>query len=255
MKKLFLFLTLGILALSVISASMLIPSNDNAKEYAKAAENSHMISDVGSGEWDLGRVDFIHYAKPDNTGKPDKGGRGGDACFKLMGVKWKGSSVDYTINPTNSQGLNEDFVISTIAASAETWDEATSMELVNDVYRVDDTASYGIQNFENVIDFGPLDAGIIGVTSVWYTRRGKQIVEADMRLNTNFNWGNATINSSLMDLDNIVTHEMGHVFGMDDIYTETCNTVTMFGYSGEGETSKRTLEQADVDGIVKMYGL
>lgn len=255
MKKLFLFLTLGILALSVISASMLIPSNDNAKEHAKAAENSPMISETDSGEWGLERVDFIHYAKPNNSGKPNKGGKGGNACFKLMGVKWKSSPVDYTINPTNSQGLDESFIVSTIAASAETWDEATSMELVNDVYTVDNGASYGIQNFENVIDFGSLNAGIIGVTSVWYTRRGKQIVEADMRLNINFNWGDAALDSSLMDLENIATHEMGHVFGMDDIYTESCNTVTMFGYSGYGETSKRSLEQPDVDGIVKMYGL
>lgn len=252
MKKIFIFIIASVFVLSVVSASMLIPANDNALENSRAAENSAVISESVSGEWELERIDFIHFAKPEN---PGKGGKKSSECYSLLGVKWKSSPVSYTINPSNVQGLDEAFVISTIANSAETWDDATSNELINDAYLVDTGASYGIQDYENVIDFGDLDSGIIGVTSVWFTRRGKQIVEFDIRLNTDFVWGDADLNSSLMDLENIVTHEMGHAVGLGDIYTTVCDSVTMYGYSGEGDTAKRTLEQSDIKGLQKMYGI
>src|SRR3989344_7175040 len=112
---------------------------------------------------------------------------------------------------------------------------------------------YGVQNFQNAIAFGDYpDSGVIGVTSVWYTRVGKRLVEFDMLLNTDFTWGDADLNSSVMDLQNIAVHELGHSVGLGDIYSTSCLSVTMYGYSTEEETSKRTLETADIAGLQKM---
>lgn len=237
-----------IIVLSVmVAASMIIPANDRAKDNARAPEKSPVIGE----NWDLERVDFIHYAKPDNPGKNPKI----DICYKLMGVKWNNLPVNYTINPLNSQGLSEEFITSTIFSSAEIWDASTSSELFNNGYTVNYSAIYGEQDFKNSIDFAdyPND-GVIAVTSVWYTRVGKQIVEFDQRYNTRFVWGDATIDSSKMDLKNIAVHELGHAIGLGDIYSSSCSAVTMYGYSTEGETSKRTLEQPDIVGLQKMYG-
>ncbi len=235
-----------ILTVGFAAASMLISANDNAKDNAKAPENSPVID----SNWDLERVDFIHYAKPNGVGSTKS-----PSCYKLMGVKWNPLPVSYVINPSNSQGLSEGFVTSAIYASAESWDSATSSELFNNVYGINYSAQYGVQNFQNVIAFGDYpDSGVIGVTSVWYTRVGKRIVEFDMLLNTDFIWGDATLNSSIMDLENIATHELGHSVGLGDIYSTSCLSVTMYGYSTEGETSKRTLETADITGLQRMYG-
>ena len=57
-----------------------------------------------------------------------------------------------------------------------------------------------------------------------------------------------------MDLENIATHELGHGLGLGDLYKDACSDVTMFGYSTEGETKKRTLEPADIAGIQELYG-
>ena len=236
-----------ILAVGFAAASMLIPANDNAKDNAKAPENSPVINE----NWDLERVDFIHYAKPNGVGSAKS-----PSCYKLMGVKWNPLPVSYVINPSNPQGLSEGFVTSTISASAETWDSTTSSELFNNAYAVNYSEQYGVQNFQNALVFGDYpDSGVIGVTSVWYTRVGKRIVEFDMLLNTDFVWGDATLNSSVMDLQNIITHELGHGIGLGDIYSASCLSVTMYGYSTEGETSKRTLETADIAGLQKMYGV
>jgi len=241
-------LFIGILVLTgMVAASMIIPANENAKENAQAPKNSPMIEE----DWDLERVDFIHYVKPAalGVGKPE-------TCYKLLGVKWTTLPVNYIINPSNPQGLSESFVTSTISTSAETWDAVTSKELFNDLYSINYTAQYGVQNFQNAIVFGDYpDSGVIGVTSVWYTRIGKRIVEFDMLLNTDFLWGDATIDASKMDLQGIAVHELGHSVGLGDIYSTSCSTVTMFGYSTEGETSKRSLEQPDMTGLRKMYGI
>jgi len=256
-SKLRLLTTVCILLLTVFSFSVasagVIPANDNAKDRAKAPQKSEAISD----NWELVRVDFIHYAKPENPGG-GKGGGGknsGPTCYKLMGVKWKQTPVSYVINPTNPDGLSISFVTTTIAASFETWDAETSTELFVDSYSVDSTAEFGIQDYINVIDFGNYDTGVIGVTSVWYTLKGRQIVEFDMRLNTDFAWGDADVETTpVMDLANIVTHEAGHTLGMADIYSDTCSTVTMYGYSNYDEIMKRTLEAPDIEGLQKMYG-
>ena len=250
--KFFVFvLSLLIISIAIVSASMLIPADENGKENGNAE-----ISPVIGENWviennGLIRIDFIHYVKPENPGKPGKT----ESCYKLMGVKWKSLPVNYVINPSNS-GLDESFVVSTISTSSEIWDSSTASELFNDAYGINYTATYGVQNFMNAIDFGdyPND-GVIAVTSVWYTPVGKQIVEFDMRFNTRFLWGDATINPAVMDLQNIATHELGHSVGLADIYSTTCGVVTMYGYSTEGETQKRSLETPDITGLQRLYGI
>lgn len=245
--KLAIWLVITILAISSVAASMLIPAADRGKENGKAPEKSPVIGD----NWQLEKVTFVHYVRPVNPARQPATVN----CYKLLGVKWKTFPVSYVVNPTNPNGLSEEFVTTAISTSAETWDAATATELFNNAYTVDYGASYGNQNFVNAIAFGdyPND-GVIAVTTIWYTPRGKQIVEFDILFNTRFNWGDAVVDSTVMDLQNIATHELGHGAGLNDIYSTACSEVTMYGYSAYSETKKRTLEQPDITGIRKIYG-
>ena len=249
MKKIALGILVALTILAVAggaAASMIIPAADQAKDKAPAPDKSPVIGE----NWDLERVDFIHYVRPANPGKPAKE----PSCYKLLGVKWNSLPVSYVVNPVNNSGLDESFIVGAISTSAETWDSATSKELFNPA-TVNYSAQYGVQNYQNAIAFGDYpDANVIAVTSIWYTRVGKQIVEFDILFNTKFAWGDATLNGGVMDLQNIATHEIGHGAGLDDIYATACDQVTMYGYSDYGETIKRTLEQPDITGLQKMYG-
>lgn len=264
MKKILLgiLITVVILGLSgIATASMLIPAANQAKEKGNA-DASPVIDKTAAGEWDLKapgleKIEFIHYkkdfAKPETAKAPKS-----PTCYKFLTstkIRWGSLSVNYVINPTNPQVLDETFIANAILNSAEIWDAATGKELMNNYYTTDYTATYGVQNYKNAIVFGNYPTkGVIAVTSVWYNPVTKTIVEFDMMFDTDFIWGDATLDSSIMDLQNIATHEFGHGVGLADLYTSTCTEVTMYGYSNNGEIKKRTLESPDITGLQTLYG-
>ncbi|MFH1427429.1 MAG: matrixin family metalloprotease [Patescibacteria group bacterium] len=256
MRKIITYLLVGITILAfagVVDANMQIPASEVAKQKAKAPEKSPVINE----NWEIDRVDFVHYARPEKSGKPNKPPK--DAkCYKLLGVKWSNLPVNYVINPTNNDGLSSSTVMANISAAAETWDSFTSSELFNDNYQIDDSVIYGKRDNKNALSFGDyLDNQVIAVTSIWYNRRTKQIIEYDILFNNYYQWGDATDPGTpdVMDLRNIATHELGHAIGLNDIYDSACSQVTMYGYSIAGEVEKRTLAQPDINGLQLIYGL
>ncbi len=177
-------------------------------------------------------------------------------CSIKLGAKWFSSSLPVTfyINPTNSQGLSQDFLTSTMTSSLKTWDDKTSKKLVSKSIIIDPTATYGY-DYKNSIMFTDIsDAGIIAQTTVWYYPSNGQIVETDVQFNTKFTWGNAKLDSTIMDVQDIATHELGHSFGAGDVYDNRCSEVTMYGYGSYGETFKRTLESPDMYILRQLYG-
>lgn len=245
-EKVKLGILAGIIALFIFGSALVMAVAPQAEERANAP--------------DLEKIEFIHWRK--GYGKPEwaKAPKAPKApsCYKFLTptkVKWTVLPVNYEINPTNTQGLTEEFVTTAIFNSAETWDAVTTRELMGN-YGVDYTAAYGVQNYENAIVFGDYPTkGVIAVTIVWYNPAAKAIVEFDVMLDTDWVWGDATVDQTLMDLQNIATHELGHGVGLGDIYDSVCSAVTMYGYSDYGETQKRTLDQPDITGLNKLYGI
>ena len=240
-RTLFFLVLTSMLIVSLVASTFMISAASNTK--------------LKYNEDELTKTTFIHYKDGKVRAIDSKVVSAVNTCYKLMGVKWSTIPVSYVINPTNPEGLSESFVTSTISTSAETWDSATSKELFNNAFTTDNTVSYGVYDGKNAIVFGDYpNNNVIAVTSVWYTIVGKRIVEFDIEFNTRFQWGDASVNPLLMDLQNIATHELGHGVGMADIYTAKCSAVTMYGYASNGETQKRTLEAQDIKGLQLIYG-
>lgn len=244
MKKIVLGILIGIVVLTL--SGMAVAISNQGAEKSKAP--------------DLEKIEFIHYkkdfSKPETARAPKP-----PACYKFLTgskVKWTASPVSYVINPTNDQGLTEDFITNAVFSSAETWDRAvTSKELMNNTYTIDPAAAYGTQNYKNAITFGDYPTkGVIAVTTIWYNPATKSIVEFDVMFDTDWTWGDAALDGTKMDLQNIATHEFGHGVGLADVYDATnCSAVTMYGYSDYGDIEKRTLETPDITGLQTLYGI
>lgn len=219
---------------------------------------------------DLEQHIFVHYAK----GAKPKPPATDTGYYKLLGAKWQTLPVKIEVNPTNSYGLSSEDVVATIAGAAAEWDDGTYSQSDNDpsttwtgvaVNLIDDTIGTSSKGYDdlawssdkldghNTIVFGDYPtSGVIAVTIIWYNRASKAIVEFDMVLDTSFTWGIGE--SGKMDLQNIVTHELGHGLGLGDVYQTAANQETMYGYAIEGETIKRSLYIGDQTGITKLYG-
>jgi len=192
---------------------------------------------------------FIHRVKPDKPGKPpkdDKGG-GGKEWYKYSGIHW--ASTDLPVTYVVDYELD----LGVIVTSFETWDSETSTELFFIGEPGEITA--GIIDGTNALSYGDDSrAGVIAVTYIWYFGNTGEIIEVDTLFDVDFNWGDATGDPDAMDLRNIATHEFGHWLLLEDLYNRPARTQTMYGYSTEGETIKRTLESGDIAGIQEIYG-
>ena len=158
------------------------------------------IVEYGTGK-DVGLVKITHidYATPPNHGKPSTKAA---ACYKFTGWKWS-NPIKYTI--PKDQALTN-----AITTSEETWDSATN----RDLFTTPGVGTHpwgGYSDGINSISYGNYQKdGVIAVTLTWVTRGSKIAVESDILFDTDFVWGDATVNPGVMDLQNIATHEIGH---------------------------------------------
>ena len=217
------------------------------------AEKSSQAQDKGP----LTKITFIHYKKNFAKPAPDasKGSKGICYSYISSGAKWK-TTEGYIVNSSDST-LDSNFVTRAIDSGVAQWEMYGGSNIFG-TSSSDLTAVTGFDN-KNVVNFGPYpDNNAIAVTTVWGYFSGdpatREIVEWDMLFNNYYQYGDATVNgSSVMDLQNIATHELGHSAGMGDLYNVSCSLETMFGYSGYGETIKRDLGTGDIQGIKKLY--
>lgn len=247
MKK--IITLLGISFLFVLT--FIIPASAKNSDIPKGLEDKGPLS----------KYTFIHYkrgfAKPPGVGK-DK--TTPSSCWTPLakGVIWKEEGNDIYVNSSDS-GMNQSDVLAEVTTSAETWDSVVGYDLFGAVFD-DPTANWDdvSPDYKNEVSFGDYQQnGVIAVTNVWGYFGGppqtRQIIEYDILFDMDFDWGNGESNSNMMDFQNIAVHELGHGFGLGDIYDASCSQVTMYGYSEVGETDKRSLDSADIEGINALY--
>jgi hypothetical protein len=58
---------------------------------------------------------------------------------------------------------------------------------------------------------------------------------------------------NVYDAQNILTHEFGHSFGLDDMYEDSYKDHTMYGYGDKGEVKKDTLTDGDKTSVQSLY--
>lgn len=103
--------------------------------------------------------------------------------------------------------------------------------------------------------FGPLPSGILGLTCIRYASNGLA-VEVDVRLNSRNAWyaDKPASCSGRYSIEAVMTHEIGHAFGLGHVSETTHGNLTMSTkVNGTCQSSEATLGRGDVRALAAKY--
>ena len=168
-------------------------------------------------------------------------------------LAWKLVPIVYQIGPL-SPDLPEDVQIEAIHRSFETWQNIPQTDVLfefggfTDIHHAEDDGT-------NVVYFQSSgweeDSKAIATTHSYAFQNG-ELNAFDLRLNDERYEFTASEdpNDTMTDIQNTVTHEVGHVLGLG--HSED-STATMYKSTGLGDLGKRELGGDDIEGIEALY--
>lgn len=178
-----------------------------------------------------------------------------------QGARWPGESVDMVIDGSMSDLSEESYEAVVQALGA--WQVAGAGLPVVTVGQgtAGDLGYSRTGDNTNAVMFAPDGAeranGALAITVITFDLDRGVILDADILLNGDYNFDCYDDDDGLnepraaYDLQNVLTHELGHFFGLGEDYEH--EQATMYAYSLPGETSKRDLEQADAITVATLY--
>jgi len=205
---------------------------------------------------------FVHYPKP---GKPAPTPGTCDvsssdpATYGLTGWRLPGTFT-YRVNYGTIPGTVKD-PQAAIYKSFATWDATTGA--VEFAEGAPSSARGYKRDGQNVVVWGSVPSGAIAVTYTWYNSVTRQAVEVDTVMGARLPWAYTDpegINPDAKcgdlyayDVQDILTHEVGHWMGLSDLYNSGDQDLTMYGYGEKGELKKDTLGNGDLLGTDALY--
>jgi len=261
---------LGILTILVIiagvSVNLALAKNDKVAE--DPSTDSGQVIPEENGTYDVPghpelkvRV-FVHKV---GAGKPAPipmwqcGLSDPNSTFIVSGAGWKlPENFIYNLNLNNVPALVGSANWPLIAENSfNVWENEISKK-VNVTRGADTTVARKGLDGKNIVAWGSASGSTLGVTYIWYYPSSGAVVELDTIMNTKFVWtwsgGTSTCAyTNSYDAQSILTHELGHWFGLDDEYTLDYKNNTMYGYGSKGDAKADTLTTGDIDGAKDIY--
>ncbi len=185
----------------------------------------------------------------------------GESRYELCGFDWTqyanpmGESYRINANCTDASAGDSASQIAQIQNGFNTWTSAGADFAFT--YGGTSTSTSVSNNGTNLIFFHqnpPVGSDVIAYNQPWTS--GGHMTESDIAFNDrDFVWWNGSGScSGMMDIQDIITHELGHTLCLLDLYNGYDSEKTMYGYSSSCETNKRTLASDDISGIIAIYG-
>ena len=208
---------------------------------------------------------FVHPAKPAKPGTgslselkcgltdPSSDAIVSEAGWIIPEGTWK-----YRVNPIAPSTISSD-LDTIVQNSFEAWTTTTDLNNSKVSLHYDGTTGINRATYDgqNIIAWGRTSGSALGVTYIWYQNGVAYELDTIMNNKFSWNWGGGTsalcAYTNVYDAQNILTHELGHWFGLDDHYTSDYVNNTMYGYGSKAEIKKDTPEQGDIAGVNALY--
>lgn len=174
-------------------------------------------------------------------------------------VQWSSACHAYYVNEEGSHQVDDGSDLDAVQASFQAWTDVECSSLAFQFAGETNFATTGYSLEESPINLvvfrdkkWPYTQRPVAFTAVTYNKDDGLILDADIELNEQDYAFTTTPDKEhwKIDLQNTLTHEIGHTAGLDH---STLEDSTMYFHAAPGESSKRTLEQDDTDGLCTLY--
>jgi len=169
-------------------------------------------------------------------------------------IRYHAMPVEFSINPDNAEDLSDLEATTAILDSLYAWEDAEDSNVSFEDNGVTSTAAFDYDGVNTIYfeDDWAWDPGLLALTANWSDLNSGQLLGFDIAVNTMSHDWTVSEEEDRADLQNAMTHEVGHALGLD--HTDVDETAAMFGTAITGELIKRELKWDDKAGANYLYG-
>jgi hypothetical protein len=172
-------------------------------------------------------------------------------AYATIGHTWAASQVTYYVNPDNLY-VSSASAIAAFQSAAANWSNQTRAN-IRLVYGGTTTGTSAVNNGKSEVFFRNESAsGLASVTYSWWDGAGR-LVDADVVFyegEYGFYTGNVGCSGVGEYIEDMATHEFGHVLGLAH---SSVGTATMYPTNYYCDTTWETLDPDDISGIESLY--
>jgi len=171
--------------------------------------------------------------------------------FECSGIKWSDGSlpIEYYVNPTNEDGLDENDVEDAMVNAFDTWEAYSKSDIDYSYQGTTETQEHG-KDGENVVFIAEYDES--WVAYCWYWIWLGNYVQFDICLDDAEAWSIGETPDHY-DVESCTLHEAGHILNLKDLYDFDSNFDQVM-WRGAGLGRERTdLEDGDKAGAQFLY--
>lgn len=170
-------------------------------------------------------------------------------------VRWSSDTITMRVDPKLEELLGRTEVRTALGMATDAWRGLTGVPTI----AISNEAAPGYRYSERtngvyLMDPWPFPKEQLAVTVSTYAANGRML-GADILVNPQVKYalladGEDHVGMTHHDMAAVLTHEMGHVLGLDESEEEDA---TMWPYIRAGEVHQRSLEEDDQSGVIEAY--